>query len=59
MDRLTQRLEVADSASAALEMADDRNLVVQTYNEPLAVALAARLPAHTFLLRRWRTSIGR
>lgn len=37
----------------ALDMADDRNLTVHTYNEPLALALVTRLPGHARLLRSW------
>ena len=43
----------AERTERALELADDRNLTVHTYNEPLARALAARLPAHARLLREW------
>lgn len=43
----------AAQAETALEMADDRNLAVHTYNEPLAEALAARLPAHAAVLDAW------
>lgn len=52
MDRLKQRLDAAQTRHA-LEMADDRNLTVHTYNEPLALALVTRLPAHVALLRQW------
>lgn len=40
-------------AEAALKLVDDRNLAAHTYDEKLAVALAARLPAHAKLLRAW------
>lgn len=43
----------ADRARQALELADDRNLTVHTYNEPLARALTERLPRHAMLLRQW------
>lgn len=43
----------AGSAHDALGLADDRNLTVHTYNEPLALALVGRLPGHATLLRRW------
>jgi nucleotidyltransferase substrate binding protein (TIGR01987 family) len=42
-----------DEARAALEMANDRNLTVHVYNEPLAEALYARLPRHTEVLGAW------
>jgi nucleotidyltransferase substrate binding protein (TIGR01987 family) len=37
----------------ALGMADDRNLTAHTYNEPLAVAIAGRLPRHLATLEAW------
>lgn len=40
-------------ATRALAMVDDRNDTVHTYNEPLALAIAARLPDHTTLLHLW------
>ncbi len=40
-------------ARAALRMVDDRNLTVHTYNEPLAVEIAARVPDHAALLGAW------
>jgi nucleotidyltransferase substrate binding protein (TIGR01987 family) len=42
-----------EQARQALAMADDRNLTVHTYNEQLANEIAARLPQHAALLRRW------
>ena len=39
--------------TAALAMADDRNLTVHTYNEALASVLFARLGGHAALLDRW------
>ena len=42
-----------DQAEAALAMMDDRNLVVHTYNEALAMALSRRLAAHAKLLDAW------
>ena len=42
-----------DQVSAALQMADDRNLTVHTYNEDLAEALYGRLPGHARLLGEW------
>ncbi len=40
-------------ARAALAMADDRNLTVHTYNEALALEIAARLRNHMEVLRIW------
>jgi nucleotidyltransferase substrate binding protein (TIGR01987 family) len=40
-------------AAAALAMADDRNLTVHTYNEPLARAFYLRLSGHLELMERW------
>jgi len=37
----------------ALGMADDRNLTAHTYNESIAVAIAARLPRHLATLEAW------
>lgn len=48
----------AGETQHALDMADDRNLTVRTYNEPLALALVTRLPAHVTLLRRWLRSLS-
>ncbi|MFN2378242.1 MAG: nucleotidyltransferase substrate binding protein [Candidatus Binatia bacterium] len=43
----------AEAARDALALVDDRNLTVHTYNEPLALALVARLADHAALLRVW------
>ena len=43
--------------TAALAMADDRNLTVHTYNEALAGVLFARLDGHAALLDRWLASL--
>lgn len=40
-------------AEGALKLVDDRNLAAHTYDEKLAVALAAQLPGHAKLLRTW------
>jgi nucleotidyltransferase substrate binding protein (TIGR01987 family) len=37
----------------ALQMADDRNLTVHTYNEALASAIYERLKGYVVLLRHW------
>lgn len=42
---------------AALQVIDDRNLAAHTYDEKLAAALVARLPAHATLLREWLREI--
>jgi nucleotidyltransferase substrate binding protein (TIGR01987 family) len=40
-------------ATTALQMADDRNLTVHTYNEPLAVQIFGRIMRYQFLLAKW------
>lgn len=40
-------------AERGLLLVDDRNLTVHTYNEALALRLAARLPDHAAALREW------
>lgn len=40
-------------ADAAMELIDDRNLVVHTYREPLADQIAARIPRHARVLEHW------
>ncbi len=47
-----------EGAVRALEMADDRNLTVHTYNEALARRIFARIPGHGRLLRDWLTAIS-
>ena len=42
-----------DQTRLALEMADDRNLTVHTYNETLAQAIASRIPAYARLMEQW------
>lgn len=46
----------ADSA-AALQMADDRNLTVHTYQEALAREVFARLAGHAERLGRWLAAL--
>ena len=41
----------------ALTMADDRNLSVHTYNEPLAVEIYGRLGNYCPLMGRWLTAM--
>jgi len=38
---------------AALQMADDRNLTVHTYNEALAIKIFERIKSYTPMLRIW------
>lgn len=40
-------------AEAAMELIDDRNLVVHTYREVLANQIASRVPRHARVLARW------
>jgi nucleotidyltransferase substrate binding protein (TIGR01987 family) len=40
-------------ATMALQMADDRNLTVHTYNEPLAAQILERIMGYQFLLVKW------
>ncbi len=42
----------------ALEMIDDRNLTVHTYNEPLAEQIYQRLPQYATLLEVWLTQLA-
>lgn len=42
-----------DETELGLEMVDDRNLTVHTYNEELAREIHARLPAYAELDRAW------
>ena len=48
----------APATERALEMVDDRNLTVHTYNEQLAVAIYGRLSRHALLLRHWLKGIA-
>ena len=42
-----------EQATRALEMMDDRNLTVHTYNERIAQQIHANLPRHAALLEQW------
>lgn len=42
-----------ENAEAALEMTNDRNLTVHTYNEKLANEIFGRLPQHIEVLTTW------
>lgn len=44
-------------AMAALQMVNDRNLTVHTYNEELAIDIHSRLQGHANLLRQWLARI--
>jgi nucleotidyltransferase substrate binding protein (TIGR01987 family) len=44
--------------TAALAMADDRNLTVHTYNEALAIALYGRFGGHAALFDRWLAGLS-
>ncbi len=46
-----------DQVRLALEMADDRNLTVHTYNEELARKIFSRLPDYAALLQTWLNSM--
>ncbi len=42
-----------EDTELALEMVDDRNLTVHTYNEELAEAIFGRIPSYAKLSRHW------
>lgn len=42
-----------ESAMLALQMIDDRNLTVHTYNESVAQMIFSRLPRYARLMRAW------
>lgn len=46
------KFEEAD-AQLAMDMIDDRNLAVHTYNEALADAMYQRLERYAQLMRKW------
>ena len=46
-----------ESAVTALEMIDDRNLTVYTYNEGLAQKIYSHLPKYTHLIEAWLTNL--
>lgn len=48
-----------EDAEMALAMIDDRNLTAHTYNEPLAVQIAAKLASYAALAERWLTALER
>jgi nucleotidyltransferase substrate binding protein (TIGR01987 family) len=46
-----------DEAVVALEMVDDRNLTVHTYNEAVAQRIQRNLPRYAELLARWLSAM--
>jgi hypothetical protein len=42
-----------------MEMAEDRNLTVHTYNEQLAEAIYGRLPGYAELMDHWLSAMER
>lgn len=46
-------------AEAALDMVNDRNASVHTYDEELAAVIASRIPRHAGLLARWLDGLGK
>ena len=46
-------------ADAAVKIAGDRNLAVHMYRREIGEEIAARLPAHAALLRRWLEAMRR
>ncbi len=54
--RACREVGLLDEAEAmlALKMADDRNLTVHTYNEPLAIAIYERILHYHKLLTNWQ-----
>lgn len=46
-----------EQARAVLQMSQDRNLTVHTYNEDLAEAIYSRLPLHAALMNTWLEAI--
>lgn len=57
--RACREVGILDESDAllALKMADDRNLTVHTYNEPLAMAIYERILQYSLLLGRWQTTM--
>ena len=58
--RASLRVGLLDEAQtrAGLAMVEDRNLTVHTYDERLANEIAARVPGHATLLRKWIEAIA-
>lgn len=57
--RACREVGILDESDAvlALNMVDDRNLTVHTYNEPLAVAIYSRILDYQPLLAAWLTAM--
>ena len=47
------------AARQAMDLVDDRNLTLHTYNEALAQAIWSRLPAHLAVLQQWMAALER
>jgi len=47
----------ADQTRLALQMADDRNLTIHTYNETVAEEIFAHIPAYSRLIADWLQSM--
>jgi len=47
-----------EQAHIALNMAQDRNLTVHTYNEELAIEIYARLPKYAELMEQWLAALS-
>lgn len=47
----------AEQATRALEMVDDRNETVHTYNEEVAITIYTKLQGHVELLDAWLTAM--
>lgn len=47
-----------DQTTLGLEMVDDRNLSVHTYDEKLAERIRLRVPAYAALLRHWLDAVA-
>jgi hypothetical protein len=62
MARLTERIATARLSEAqsrkAVEMIEDRNLTVHTYEEALARQIAARVPEYACLLSSWIEAVA-
>ncbi len=58
--RACREIGLLDDTEAllALKMADDRNLTVHTYNEPLAIAIYERILKYHVLLADWHRDMA-
>lgn len=57
--RISQQVGLLSGPQAriALEMADDRNLTVHTYNEDLAERICSRIPLYAELMEGWLSAM--